>query len=49
LDVLGDDGYGNVHHEAHDDLVLATALGIWYWEVQGRLRAGVWGVIPIRW
>ena len=38
------DSYAAWREKDHDDLVLATALGIWYWEVQGRWRARVWGI-----
>jgi hypothetical protein len=38
------DSYAAWREKDHDDLVLATALGIWYWEMQGRRRAGVWAI-----
>jgi hypothetical protein len=43
------DAYSAWREKDHDDLVLATALCTWWSEQQGRYRAGVWGVVPIRW
>jgi hypothetical protein len=40
------DSYSAWREKDHDDLVLATALAVWFWEFQGRLRAHVW---TVRW
>jgi hypothetical protein len=38
------DSYSAWREKDHDDLVLATALCAWWYEYQGKFRAGTWGL-----